>query len=255
MPQSIHLNFILIFTVSISLFGLFTTLMLALYPPTIQENLLWRKPLIGSIFSLICILGIIAAFFPKKCSKTFDIPKTEKAAVSNAKDSNFGKVSVTLKGHHPDCIRYSAHVIHVSKHVFCVACTGLFLGALVVLAGTALYFFVGWDFAQTGFLAVLFGQVGILLGFIQFKFKGYVRLMVNAFFVFAAFLTLVGLDKFAENLFIDLYSIILIVFWLWTRILISQWDHWRICHRCEIPCELKEKRGVNICDENRGERL
>lgn len=241
MRQGINPNFILMFTVSVSLFGLFTTLMLALYPPTIQEDFLWRKPLIGSIFTLICISGIVAVFFPKKCSQTFSVPKTEKPAISNTEDPIFHKISITLKGHHPDCRRYSAHVIHVDKHVFCAACTGLLLGALVSIAGTTLYFFVGRDIGKTGFIVVLFGQVGIILGFVQFKFKGYTRSGLNAFFVIAAFLTLVGIDKLAENTFIDLYLIFLIVFWLWTRILISQWDHWRICHTCKIPCELKER--------------
>jgi len=229
------------FAVGVSLFGLFTTLMLTLYPPTIQENLLCRKPLIGSIFTLICIAGIVAVFFPKKCSQTFDFPKTKKPPISTTEDPELHKISITLKGHHPDCGGYSAHVIHVNNHAFCAACTGLLLGALVSIAGTALYFFGGWDVGQTGFPTVLFGQVGIVLGFIQFKFKGYTRLVLNAFFVIAAFLVLVGIDTLAENTFVDLYLVFLIVFWLWTRILISQWDHWRICHTCRIPCELKER--------------
>jgi len=241
MRQGINPIFILVFAVSVSLFGLFTTLMLTLYPPTIQENLLWRKPLIGSIFTLICISGIVAVFFPKKCSQTFDFPKTEKPPISNTEDPDFHKISITLKGHHPDCGKYSAHVIQVNNHVLCAACTGLLLGALVSIAGTTLYFFGGWDIGQTGFPAVLFGEVGIVLGFIQFKCKGCTRLVLNALFVFAAFLTLVGIDKIAENTFIDLYLVFLIVFWLWTRILISQWNNWRICHTCKIPCKLKER--------------
>jgi len=241
MRQDINHFFILIFAVSVSLFGLFTTLMLTRYPPTMQESFLWRKPLIGSIFTLICMLGIVAVFFPKKCSQTFDFQKTERLAVSNTEDPDLHKISITLKGHHPDCGKYSAHVIHVKNHTFCAACTGLLLGALVSIAGTTLYFFGGWDIGQTAFPAVLFGGIGIVLGFIQFEFKGYARLVLNALFVFAAFLTLVGIDKIAENTFIDLYLVFLIGFWLWTRILISQWNNWRICHTCKIPCELKER--------------
>jgi hypothetical protein len=241
MRQDINHFFILIFAVSVSLFGLFTTLMLTRYPPTMQENFLWRKPLIGSIFTLICMLGIVAVFFPKKCSQTFDFQKTERLAVSNTEDPDLHKISITLKGHHPGCGKYSAHVIHVKNHTFCAACTGLLLGALVSIAGTTLYFFGGWDIGQTAFPAVLFGGIGIVLGFIQFKFKGYARLVLNALFVFAAFLTLVGIDKFAKNTFIDLYLVFLIGFWLWTRILISQWNNWGICHTCKIPCKLKER--------------
>ena len=240
MSKGISSNIILIFTISVSLFGSFTAIMLALHPPTIQENLPYRKMLIGSLFTLICISGIVAAFFPKKCSKAFHLPKIEKSTISEANTHVSYECSIAVKGHHPDCGRFSDHVLNVGKHVFCAACTGLLLGAFIVLAGTALYFFGGWDIGQFGFAAVLVGQVGIVLGFIQLKFKGYARLTLNAFFVFAAFLTLVGIDKIAENLFIESYIVILIIFWLFTRILISQWDHWRICHTCKLPCELKE---------------
>jgi hypothetical protein len=212
--------------------------MLALYVPAAQENFLWRKPLTGILFALVCVFGIVAVFFPKKCSETY-LHQTEKPTISETEKSDFHEISINFKGHHPDCGRFSAHVAHVDGHVFCAACTGLLLGALIALTGTVLYFFVEWNIVEVGLSAVLVGQMGILLGFVQFKFKGYVRLTLNAFFVFACFLTLVGIDKIAESIFINLYIIALITFWLLTRILISQWDHWRICHTCKLSCELK----------------
>jgi hypothetical protein len=238
MPPNRRLNFLLPFAVGVSLFGSFTALVLAMYPPVIQESFLWRKPLTGLLFALICVFGIVAVFFPKKCSGTY-LHQTEKPAISETKNPNFHGISINFEGHHPGCGRFSAHVIHKGKHIFCAACTGLFFGALFALTGTVLYFFVEWSILEAGLSTVLVGQIGVLLGFVQFKFKGYVRLTVNAFFVFASFLTLVGIDKIAESVFIDLYVIALIAFWLLTRILISQWDHWRICYTCERRCELK----------------
>jgi len=238
MPLNIRLNFVLPFAVGVSLFGSFTTLMLAMYPPATQENFLWRKPLTGILFALICIFGIAAVFFPKKCSKTYS-HQTEKPTISQIENPDFHEISINFKGHHPDCGRFSSHVAHIDGHVFCAACTGLLLGALIALSGTVLYFFVEWNILEVGLSAVLVGHIGILLGFVQFKFKGYARLTLNAFFVFACFLTLVGIDKLAESILIDLYMIALIIFWLLTRILISQWDHWKICHTCKLSCELK----------------
>ncbi len=240
MPKGISANIILIFTISVSLFGSSTVIMLALHPPAIQESLSYRKTLIGSLFTLICISGIVAAFFPEKCSKAFHLPKIEKSTISEANTHVSYECSITVKGHHPDCGRFSDHVLNVGKHVFCAACTGLLLGAFIVLAGTALYFFGGWDNGQFGFVAVLVGQVGIVFGFIQLKFKDYARLTLNAFFVFGVFLTLVGIDKIAENMVIDLYLVVLMIFWLFTRIIISQWDHRRICRTCKLTCKLKE---------------
>jgi len=238
MPQSINPNSVLIFILTISLFGLFTSLMIALNPPTFKENFLWRKPLIGLVFSLICVSGIFAVFFPKQCSEAFHFLSSEKNFAPHT-------VSATLKGHHPDCEKFSAHVIHIGSHTLCAACTGLLIGAFIALTGTVFYFCGGWHIEGMSFSAVLIGIVGIIFGFFQLKFRGFVRLMLNAFFVLGAFLILVGIDELTRSLFVDLFLVVLILFWLLTRILLSQWDHWRICHSCESRCEIRrlKKKG------------
>ncbi len=224
---------ILLFTIGVSAFGLFTVLTLATNPPITNENFFWRKPLIGLVFSIICILGIFAAFFPNQCSK---------ASYSQKKQKNFAHhtVSVTLRGHHVDCEKFFTHVIHISGHIHCAACTGLLLGAVISLTVTSLYFFGGWHIEEMSFPSAFIGVVGVALGFFQLKFKGFIRLMLNAFFVLGTFLILVGIDELARSLFVDLFLIVLILFWLLTRILLSQWDHWRICYSCKSPCEVRE---------------
>jgi hypothetical protein len=237
MHQGTRPNFILIFAIGVSLFGSMTTLLIALYPPIGRQNLSWRKPLVGSVFTLVCVSGVVAAFFPRKCSEGLAFKKTEPIANSNVRHNTH----VTVKGHHPDCGRFSSHVISRGGVSSCAACTGLIVGAIVALMGTTLYFFLGLDFWQVSLPAILVGELGLLSGFVQFRFKGYGRLIMNAFFVLATFLILIGVDKLAESAYIDLYVVGLIFFWLWTRVLISQWDHWRICHGCRL-CETKEKR-------------
>lgn len=232
MPKATNTKLIAIFAVGVSLLGLFVTLMIGLQPPISRENCLWRKPLIGSIFSLICVLGIAAAVFPKKCSQAFHLQRREKDLSAKA-------VSMEIKGHHPDCEKFSAHVIHTSEHTLCAACTGLSLGGFIALVGTGLYFFGGWHVQTIGFLEIAGGVVGVIMGFLQLKFRWFIRLMLNTFFVLGAFLILMGIDKLAESLFVDLFMIFLIVFWLMTRITLSQWDHWKTCHNCESPCEIR----------------
>jgi hypothetical protein len=241
MLQSRELRFILIFTIGVSLFGSFTTLMLAFYQPVSHENFFWRKPLIGSIFSLICISGLVTVFFPQKCSEMFHLNETKRPKGSNDKNSGHPEATIVLKGHHPACGRFSAHTARVGTRVFCAACAGLFLGAVIACIGTVLYFFSGLSFYQLGFMTVLAGQVGLFLGFIQFRFRGHARLIINALFVFATLLTLSSIDRLVENTLIDVYLIFLIIFWLWTRITISEWDHLRICHACGQKCKTKKK--------------
>jgi uncharacterized membrane protein len=143
-----------------------------------------------------------------------------------------------MEGHHHDCGMFSAHTIHVNGHILCAACTGLFLGAIVALFGTAVYFFAQFDWSQFGFLAVGIGVLAMTLGFLQLKFERFARLIMNVLFVLGGFLILVGMDELTGSLFVDLFSIVLIVFWLFTRILLSQWDHWKICRKCGRVCDI-----------------
>ena len=221
-----------IFAISISIFGLFIVLAIAINSPTIYENFLWRKPLIGSVFTLICILGTLAALFPTQCSKTLHFRKENMNLTYQIHHSS----------HHPNCGKFSAHVIRIGNCTLCAACTGLFLGAIIALGGTTFYFFNGWNVEEASFLVVLIGIAGIILGFLQLKFRGFFRLLLNTFFVLGAFLILIGIDELVESLFADFFLTALIVFWILTRIQLSQWDHWRICSNCESQCEVWEAK-------------
>jgi len=238
-------NLIMMFNVSVVTFSLFIVLMLALNPPITSENLFWRKPLVGIVFSLICVSGIFAAFFPKHCTGTYHFQKEGNNLASRS-------FSSTVEGHHLSCAKFSAHVIHARNHTLCAACTGLCLGAFMTLVGTDLYFFCGWCYEQTPISAVLIGMVGVVFGFLQLKSMGFARLMLNAFFVVGAFLILVGIDELTHNIFVDLFLLALIVFWILTRILLSQWDHWRICSNCKSSCEARKSRknGVHYLRRN-----
>jgi hypothetical protein len=187
---------------------------------------------------IICASGIIAALYPKRCSSTFEHQKVTETAISDDKNPQLRRV---VKGHHLSCGGFTAHIIEMKGRILCAACTGLFLGATFAVIGTVAYFFAGWQIRQFSFLAVVTGQLGVLLGFIQFKFKGFMRLAFNVIFVLGAYLILVGMDALAENAFIDFYLILLVVLWIWTRILLSQWDHKKICGACKLECKLKER--------------
>jgi hypothetical protein len=231
----------MLFSIIVSVFGFFTVLALAAYSTRPTESVAWRKPVVGSIFALICLLGIVLTLSPRKCSETFGHKNKLEAATSfpQASYSVFN-----IKGHHYDCGKFSAHTIQVNGHVLCGACTGLLLGALGALSGTLAYFFAGWEPQQIGFSPVVIGVAAMIFGFLQLKFGGFARLILNVFFVLGGFLILGGLDQLTGSLFVDLLSIVLIAFWIFTRILLSHWDHWRICRTCLTPCEIRGKRKV-----------
>ncbi len=231
-------NKTLIFFLATSIFGLLTTLTLVTTKPIAYDDYFWRKPLIGSLFSAICIAGIIAAFRPNKCSERFGPEETQSLELDRLPDQQ-------KEGHHPDCGKFSDHMIASSKRVVCAACSGLALGAFLAFLGALFYFSGGNVSAETGKPMLIAGSILVPLGLARLKSKGFVRLSLNVAFVCGAFLVLAGVDILARNLFFDLFVIGLIGLWIWTRIILSEWDHTRTCSSCTQDCSLGQSRLVS----------
>jgi hypothetical protein len=238
----------------VSFLGLLLLAVLTAVPPTVSGNLYWRKPVIGSIFSSICVLGILAVFSPNQCLRILEIGKKNRTVGSDSSKLASHGTSNALQGHHPSCGKYDAHIFRIKDRIFCAACAGLLLGGLLALAGASVYFFGDWRVAGHSSLMVLLGIVGVSLGLFQFKFRNLVRLSVNTVFVLGALLVLIGIDELVHSLFFDLFVVSLIVFWLFTRISLSQWDYERICSGCEIEnCGIRgEKKGRGLAPATDG---
>jgi hypothetical protein len=205
---------------------------LAAFPPIVSGDFSWRKPVIGSFLVVICALGVLAVFSPSQCGKILNLKK-RKGDSGSVQLSSHGNSDV-LQGHHPTCGKYRAHTIQINGKTVCAACNGLLFGGLLAMVGASAYFFVDWTIAEHASLMILLGVVGVGFGLFQFKFKSFVRLSVNTVFVLGALLVLVGVDSLVHSLFFDLFVVCLIVFWLFTRIRLSQWDHERICSGCGV---------------------
>jgi len=202
-----------------------------------------QKPTVGAIFSLICVLGIVACFFPSKCLRAFNPRKDGHARFYKNGPNGLQKGKLTLQGHHPSCGNFSPHVFRVVGKILCAGCTGLALGAMMAIFGTAAYFFVGLHIGRGIPLALLLGYMGVVCGLLQYLFDikiSSIRLAVNAFFVLGIFLLLMGVDAAAQNMLIDLYLVALGTFWLYARIMLSQVDHRKTCQTCGIrSCEFR----------------
>jgi hypothetical protein len=241
MSQQRHIQSDIKYQLLLSLTGLLLVIALTLFPPTVTENVPWRKTVIGSIFSTLCILGILAVVSPNQCGKI--IYNKKRTVVSDSAKPVSQETANVLQGHHPTCGKYSAHTFRIRDRTFCAACIGLLLGGLIALAGAVVYFFGDWRVAEPDTLLVLLGSFGVGFGLFQFKFKNLIRLIMNTVFVLGAMLILVGIDKSVHSLIFDLFVFSLIVFWLFTRISLSRWDHEIICSRCETEnCEFREHK-------------
>jgi hypothetical protein len=225
----------------LSFLGLFLVVLLTVFPPAATGDVPWRKPVIGSLFSVICVLGVLAVFSPNKCLKIFNIRKKNRNdGADSAKLTSHG-TSNALAGHHSNCGKYDAHVFRIKGRTVCAACTGLLFGGILAFTGAAAYFFGDWNVANYSFWMVLLGVAGESFGLFQFKFRGLVRSSVNTLFVIGALLILIGIDELVQSLVFDVFVVCLIVFWLLTRISLSHWDHEMICSGCETEnCVLRE---------------
>lgn len=230
-------NVTLLSFVSASILGLISLALFVLFSSASADSFTFRKPLIGLVFSLVCVLGALAVAIPSRCNS---ILGAGEAGVS------FGSHSVpvgnrSLKGHHFDCEGYVSHTVELGGRTLCAACSGLFLGAIVAIFGSLAYFFLDAGLGQFGLGFLMIGMALVALGFVQFEFSGLSRLLINALFVLGASLVLLAADALLMNFFIDLYVISLMLLWILTRILLSQWDHSRICRSCNVVCELKKE--------------
>jgi hypothetical protein len=196
----------------------------------------WRKPIVGAIFSLVCFLGIVAGLFPSKCSSMFHFRRSAQKSVS----SNPGRSMEASKfrGHHPDCPEFRAHVFQMGSRVLCAGCTGLILGALLSIATVTMYFFLDQPLSLDPQLIFSVGFLGVSCGLLQYHVfnlhRSSIHLFVNVLFVFGVSLLLVGVDAIGQSINADFYVIGLSLFWLYTRILLSQIDHQKICFDCSL---------------------
>jgi hypothetical protein len=141
-------------------------------------------------------------------------------------------------------------VVHIGGAVYCAGCTGLVLGAAIALVGSTLHFFLG---VPLTYALVVFwlGFAGVALGLLQHPLyavskprHGVVRVFVNIGFVVGAFLLLASLAGLTNNLLLEVYLLLAIVYWIFTRIAMSRRAHSRICTLCgNTGCRLSEARG------------
>ena len=230
-----YLRTSLTFFLIASVFGMVVIVVLALNPPISDSNIAWRRPLVGSLFAALCVTGIIAAFLPKTCSAALNHHGSENQIVDAQKRLD---KKVARRAHHPDCGRFASHTVRICNKTGCAACLGLAIGASIALGGTAVYFFFGVDLVQADLNVLFAGQIAVAFGLGQFKLRGFTRLVLNSIFVLGAFFALVEIDKFTENVIADIYLLAIIVVWVFTRILLSQWDHDRICRECTERCSI-----------------
>ena len=245
MTQTSHRNFTLLSLVAVSLIGLILASILLFYTPAAQD-FPWRRPIISLTYALICILGSVAVFLPKTCSRMIRLKKWETAPkmLYNTSQPDERKTTSLFgfkltHGHHPNCENFIDHEFQIGNRTFCAGCTGLLIGALISLVTVSAYFLSQVQLDKVAIPLIGFGFITVPVGLltpILIARRSTTRLAMNALLILGMSSILVGADTLLRSIQIDLYLISLNLPWLTTRIAISQLSHEKICIDCAQKC-------------------
>ncbi|MCJ7762772.1 hypothetical protein MUP38_04870, partial [Candidatus Bathyarchaeota archaeon] len=178
----------LLFLIAVSFFGLVLAVVFVVNPPEAQDDFALRKPAAGSALAVVCVLGIFVVLYPASCAGIAGLKNQGKTVHS------FHKVRVkVLRGHHATCAPYSTHVMKIGNKIFCASCSGLLVGAVIVLAGIGLFFFLNLKISEDPFAPVLVGVVGVAAGLlypvVPVKFQnGFTRFFAGVLLAVGSFL-------------------------------------------------------------------
>jgi hypothetical protein len=233
-----------LFLLVVSVFGLILSVTFTLNTQNIQDNLDYRKPIVGALFMTICLAGALAVAYPNSCSNLLKFKQIK----SIAKGSQ-GFHSQSMRGHHPDCEPFSSHILSFGNRRFCATCTGLLTGAAIATAGTIGWVFLNFGFFVHPFLLSLVGAACVLLGLFYHTTpklgQGLIRFFASAFFVMGTFLILISVEEAVASISLDLFVVALSVLWILSKIALSQREHWLVCSTCK-------PENFNLCEKKSG---
>lgn len=215
----------------------------ALVPDGVEEPPIGRL-VVGLLFSILLILGMAAAFFPRTCSRpSHRGVRTEDGPAFKESRGRVSSLLLGLRvvhGHHPPCPSFSGHEFRLGQRSLCVSCTGLFIGGALALPLTLGLFLSDWQLGRPELL-VASGLGAVALGLLQYiGFHGEPRLLrflFNLFFVLGASLTFAGVGTLTRSVGAELLVVSSSIVWLGTRIILSQWRHDRVCSTCGFACD------------------
>jgi hypothetical protein len=230
---------------AISLFSLIFIVVLTFFYRSPEAFL--SPQIVTLLFITICCLGSTAALLPSRCSRILHQTQVNhrRPPQSDNSDEPLQK-RVLWSGHHPLCGRYTTHVVQIRGKTCCAGCIGLLTGALLAIAGSLTYSLQIINIAEEAAPLLWAGSFLVLLGLLQYTrplmMNGWGHFLLNTIFVSGTFLLMVTVIEINGTLFVETYFLITLLFWILTRVALSNFEHQRICRQCESTsclCRMK----------------
>jgi len=224
-----------LYFLSISIASLLILVLIVFYAPSSKIIYHYQYQLILSIFIFICIFGMLAALSPSSCSQLSDFRRDYNSDYK-PKFKDYGTSKREFKGHHPECDNFKNHTYNLMGKIYCAGCSGLFLGALIAVIGTLIYYFYGISDENTGRIIFLMGFLFVLISLLQnFLFNlniNLLKFLFNLILVLGSFLILIGITELNGSVFIQSYFLVVVLIWIMARISNSEINHSNICKEC-----------------------
>jgi protein-S-isoprenylcysteine O-methyltransferase Ste14 len=202
---------------AISLFGLWATALLTYYTVSEPSAFQW---ITDAAFIFICVVGGFAGVYPEKLR-----------FIQNS-ERKLRKSTRGFMGHHPPCSTYNTHTLKTPIGSICAGCTGLILGSIAAVSITFLSAFYDWGFGtQTFWVGFLLVAAGIIQHFIDFD-DPRLHATLNFALVSGVALLHIGTRLLNGGFILDLLILALTLYWIDSRIALSEIDHERICAQC-----------------------
>lgn len=145
------------------------------------------------------------------------------------------------RGHHPDCGRFSDHVIRWRGRVLCAGCTGLAVGSATSILIMSLFIIISPQFPASvwqWFLVLGLAMVGAkYLEPMVLRSTASVRLAFNALLVVGLLFVVLGAFQLTGNAIFGLLAIVLSFLFLDTRVQLSAIRHSKTCTGCVEDCK------------------
>lgn len=234
-----HNNMFTLFLILISIFSLILTAYLIMYPKNFEDRYPFHNVIVGATFVSVCFTGSIASIYPNPCGKILS-----SKMINNSNKIHFAK-KLNFQGHHYPCEKYSNHTLKTGKKYFCATCSGLLFGAILGIIGSIWYFSGYFPVERISILAPL-AMISVFFGLFQSVLPKMKRALPRFFagksLVTGAFILLASLDQVINSTFIDLFYVLISMFWVLTKINLSQREHRLTCLNCpKKHCDLDKK--------------
>jgi hypothetical protein len=184
-----------------------------------------RKILVGFIYGFICLGGTFAVFFPGPCSRLVGVRRSGEQylrGLDARATSIFGVL--LLHGHHPPGDeRGTTHELRFRGKSFCASCFGLLTGAIMSLMAIVVFLFSDWADGYLAHFLYFLGLGGVALGLVPALLcvGARTRFVLGMIFVSGTCVMLIAMDVATANLTADLLVVLLVLFWLLSRISLS----------------------------------